>query len=74
MGPITTLDYIGLDTVLGIAEVLEKDLGPRYKAPDLLCKMTAAGFDGVKSGRGFYLWDKGSKVGVNPAVQRYQRK
>jgi 3-hydroxybutyryl-CoA dehydrogenase len=73
MGPITTLDFVGLDTVLGIAEVLEKDLGPRYKAPDLLCKMVAAGFKGVKSGRGFYLWDQGSKNGVNPAVQRYRR-
>src|SRR5262245_22611784 len=39
MGPITTLDYVGLDTTLAIAEVLEKDLGPRYKAPDLLCKL-----------------------------------
>jgi 3-hydroxybutyryl-CoA dehydrogenase len=74
MGPITTIDYVGLDTVLGIAEVLEKDLGPRYKAPDLLCKMTAAGFHGVKNGRGFYIWDQGSKVGVNPAVERYRRK
>jgi 3-hydroxybutyryl-CoA dehydrogenase len=74
MGPITTLDYVGLDTVVGIAEVLEKDLGPRYKAPDLLCKMAAAGFYGVKSGRGFYLWDQGSKVGVNPVVERYRRK
>jgi 3-hydroxybutyryl-CoA dehydrogenase len=74
MGPITALDYVGLDTVLGIAEVLEKDLGPGYKAPDLLCKLAAAGFYGVKSGRGFYVWERGSKVGVNPAVERYRRK
>ena len=36
MGPITTLDYVGLDTTLAIAQVLEKELGPSYKASDLL--------------------------------------
>lgn len=74
MGPITTLDYVGLDTTLAIAQVLEKDLGPGYKPADLLCKLVAAGFYGIKNGRGFYLWDHGKKVGINPAVQRYLRK
>jgi len=74
MGPITTLDYVGLDTTLAIAEVLERDLGPSYRAPDLLVKLVAAGFYGVKNNRGFYLWDKGKKTSVNPAVERYRRK
>lgn len=74
MGPITTLDYVGLDTTLHIAEVLERELGPSYKSPDLLCKLVAAGFYGVKSGKGFYLWDHSKKVGVNPAVERYRRR
>lgn len=74
MGPITTLDYVGLDTTLAIAQMLEKELGPSYKASDLLYKLVAAGFYGIKNGRGFYLWEKGKKVGVNPAVQRYRRK
>ena len=73
MGPITTLDYVGLDTTLAIAQVLERELGPGYKPADLLCKLVAAGFYGIKNGRGFYLWDHGKKVGINPAVQRYMR-
>ena len=74
MGPIATLDFVGLDTTLAIAEVLEMEIGPSYKAPDLLRKLVAAGFCGMKSGKGFYLWDKGKKIGVNPAVERYRRR
>jgi 3-hydroxybutyryl-CoA dehydrogenase len=74
MGPITTLDFVGLDTTLAIADVLERELGPSYKPPDLLRKLVAAGFRGIKNGRGFYLWEGDRKVGVNPAVERYQRR
>ena len=74
MGPITTLDYVGLDTTLAIAQVLERELGPGYKPADLLCKLVAAGFYGVKNGEGFYRWEQGKKVRVNPAVERYRRR
>jgi len=74
MGPITTLDYVGLDTTLAIAEVLERELGPCYRPPVLLRRLVEAGAAGIKSGRGFYLWDGGKKLGVNPAVERYRRK
>lgn len=74
MGPITTLDYIGLDTALAIARVLETELGPAYKPADLLSKLVAAGCQGIKNGSGFYLWEQGRKIGVNPAVERYRRR
>ncbi len=74
MGPITTLDYVGLDTTLAIAQVLERELGPAYKPADLLSKLVIAGFCGIKNGKGFYFWEQGKKIGVNPAVARYRRK
>jgi 3-hydroxybutyryl-CoA dehydrogenase len=74
MGPITTLDYVGLDTTLAIAEVLEKELGPCYKPPALLKRLVETGSNGIKNGRGFYIWEGGKKVRVNPAVERYRRK
>jgi len=74
IGPITTLDFVGLDTTLAIAEVLANELGPSYHAPDLLRKLVAAGFFGMKNGKGFYLWENGKKIGVNPAVARYRRR
>ena len=55
MGPLTLLDYIGLDTVVRIAGIMFNAYGePRYAAPPLLQRMVAAGFHGRKNGRGFY--------------------
>ena len=55
MGPLTLMDFIGLDTVLAIAEVLHTNLGdPRYRPCPLLRQYVAAGRLGRKSGRGFF--------------------
>lgn len=55
-GPLKTTDIVGLDVRLGIAEQLERDLGPRFAPPKLLRDMVADGKLGRKSGQGFYDW------------------
>jgi 3-hydroxybutyryl-CoA dehydrogenase len=55
MGPLTLCDLIGLDVVLYVMEVLQRDLGEdKYRPAPLLRRMVDAGYLGRKSGRGFY--------------------
>jgi 3-hydroxybutyryl-CoA dehydrogenase len=55
MGPLTLLDFVGLDTVLRIAEIMFTEFREkRFAPPPLLRQMVTAGLHGRKSGRGFY--------------------
>jgi len=57
MGPLTLLDFVGLDTTVYIAGIMYEEFGlPQYKAPELLLKMVADGKLGKKSGEGFYSY------------------
>jgi 3-hydroxybutyryl-CoA dehydrogenase len=57
MGPLTLADFIGLDVCLDIMRVLHNGLGdPKYRPCPLLVKMVDAGWNGKKSGRGFYKY------------------
>jgi 3-hydroxybutyryl-CoA dehydrogenase len=55
MGPLTLLDFVGLDTTYYIANIMFDEFRERrFAAPPLLKRMVLAGWNGKKSGRGFY--------------------
>jgi 3-hydroxybutyryl-CoA dehydrogenase len=56
MGPLTLLDYIGADTTLAIAEVLERELDEKFHPHPGLKQMVKANLLGRKTGKGFYDW------------------
>ena len=69
MGPFTLLDFVGLDTVYRIAEIMfEEYRETRYAPPPLLKRMVLAGYFGKKNGRGFYDWSgetpRASSLGI----------
>ena len=57
MGPLALADLIGLDVVLSVMEILQRDLGEdKYRPAPLLRRMVDAGYLGRKSGKGFFSY------------------
>jgi len=55
MGPLTLLDFVGLDTTYSIANIMFDEFREkRFAPPPLLKRMVQAGLYGRKSGKGFY--------------------
>jgi 3-hydroxybutyryl-CoA dehydrogenase len=69
MGPLTLADFVGLDTLASIADVMVAAYGEdRFGQPDTLRKLVEAGNYGRKSGRGFYDYSGEKPVAADPLV------
>jgi len=68
MGPLTLLDFVGLDTTYYIANIMFDEFKEkRFAPPPLLKRMVLAGWNGRKSGRGFYDYSDPA----NPKPQQF---
>lgn len=62
MGPLTLLDFVGLDTTYYISQIMFEEFHEkRFASPPLLKRMVLAGWNGKKSGRGFYDYSDPAK-------------
>jgi 3-hydroxybutyryl-CoA dehydrogenase len=69
MGPLTLADFVGLDTLASIAEVMADYYGEdRFAQPEALRTLVDAGHHGRKSGRGFYDYSGEKPVAVEPGA------
>jgi 3-hydroxybutyryl-CoA dehydrogenase len=68
MGPLTLLDFVGLDTTYYISQIMFDEFKEkRFAAPPLLKRMVLAGWNGRKAGRGFYDYADPQK----PVAQKF---
>jgi 3-hydroxybutyryl-CoA dehydrogenase len=69
MGPLTLSDFVGLDTLGSICDVLFDEFRERrFAQPPTLRKMLSAGWFGRKSGIGFYDYSAGAEPVENPGL------
>jgi 3-hydroxybutyryl-CoA dehydrogenase len=69
MGPLTLLDFVGLDTTYYIANIMFDEFRERrFAPPPLLKRMVQAGLHGRKTGRGFYDYAKEPPTPVSGLV------
>jgi 3-hydroxybutyryl-CoA dehydrogenase len=70
MGPLTLLDFVGIDTTFYIAEILFNEYREkRFAPPPLMKRMVLARMFGRKSGKGFYDYTDPKKPRVNKLLE-----
>ena len=75
MGPLTLLDFVGLDTTYYITHVMFDEFKElRFASPPLLKRLVMAGWFGKKSGKGFYDWSSGEPKPQDAALQGFAEK
>lgn len=68
VGPITLLDEVGLDVAQHAGEVLQAAFGERLAPPPALAALVKDGRLGRKAGKGFFVYSKGKKGGVDATI------
>ncbi len=70
VGPVTLLDEVGLDVAAKAGSVMHQAFGERLSQAFDLGTLVADRRLGRKNGRGFFLYRKGRKAGVDPTAYR----
>jgi 3-hydroxybutyryl-CoA dehydrogenase len=69
MGPFTLCDFVGIDTLYYIAEIMFDEFRePRFAPPPLLRRMVTLGYHGRKTRRGFYDYSSDRPIPVELGV------
>ncbi|MDX8411051.1 MAG: 3-hydroxyacyl-CoA dehydrogenase NAD-binding domain-containing protein [Mariprofundaceae bacterium] len=71
MGALELADQVGLDICMHVGNQLARELGGQFSLPEWLTRMVDDGLLGMKSGKGFFLFEKGKAKGVNPDLENY---
>jgi len=71
MGALELADQVGLDICMHVGNQLASELGGQFTLPEWLARMVDDGLLGAKSGKGFFIFEKGKPKGVNPDLEAY---
>lgn len=71
MGAIELADRVGLDICHHVGTHLSESFGDKMAMPAWFDQMVSDGLLGTKSGRGFYLYEKERRTGVNEGLSKY---
>ena len=69
MGPFELMDSVGIDVCIKVSKIFKESLGERIELPEVLLKLEdLKDRMGQKTGKGFYLYEKGRKTQVDDAI------